>query len=263
MEDENIGADWASFMNYLADQVAFAGGSHWGEKDESRNWLNLCSPFLEEVRYMRSALLLFMVALILLVACNKTPVPTSSTGATLSLTSSAFTSGQQIPSRYTCDGQDISPPLAWDTPPQGTQSFALIVDDPDAPVGTWVHWVAYDIPASARNLPEAIPAQAKLPGGGMQGKNSWPNLGYGGPCPPSGTHRYYFRLYALDTTLNLDSGATKKEVLKAMEDHVLAVGELMGQYSQGGSEDDASSSAQRHQGNSDEEKGSGKGKRGN
>ena len=147
------------------------------------------------------------------------------------LTSSAFAAGESIPPRYTCDGDDVSPLLEWTDPPAGTQSLALICDDPDAPVGTWVHWVLYDLPAETRTLPEAVPADADLPGGGRNGENSWRRLGYGGPCPPSGTHRYFFKLYALDTVLGLDAGAGKKQVLKAMEGHVLAQVELMGTYS--------------------------------
>jgi len=147
------------------------------------------------------------------------------------LTSSAFAAGESIPRKYTCDGDDVSPPLEWTDPPAGTQSFALICDDPDAPVGTWVHWVVYDLPAETRGLPEAVPADADLPGGGRSGENSWRRLGYGGPCPPSGTHRYFFKLYALDTVLGLDAGAGKKQVLKAMEGHVLAQAEVMGTYS--------------------------------
>jgi Raf kinase inhibitor-like YbhB/YbcL family protein len=146
------------------------------------------------------------------------------------LTSSAFAAGGSIPSRYTCDGEDISPPLAWTDPPQGTQSFALICDDPDAPVGTWVHWVLYNLPAETQTLPGAVPPDADLPGGGQHGENSWRRLGYGGPCPPSGTHRYFFKLYALDTVLDLAAGAGKKQLLRAMEGHILAQAELMGVY---------------------------------
>jgi len=149
---------------------------------------------------------------------------------TMELTSTAFAQGEPIPRKYTCDGEDISPPLRWSDPPQGTQSFALIADDPDAPMGTWVHWVLYNLPAEARTLPEGIPAQAELPGGGQHGQNSWRRLDYGGPCPPSGTHRYFFKLYALDTALDLDPGASKEQLLKAMEGHILAHAELMGTY---------------------------------
>jgi Raf kinase inhibitor-like YbhB/YbcL family protein len=147
------------------------------------------------------------------------------------LTSPVFAPGESIPTRYTCDGDDISPPLAWTDPPAGTQSLALICDDPDAPVGTWVHWVLYNLPPDARSLPEAVPSDADLPRGGRHGENSWRRLGYGGPCPPSGTHRYFFKLYALDTVLDLDAGVDKKQVLRAMEGHVLAEAELMGVYS--------------------------------
>jgi len=146
------------------------------------------------------------------------------------LTSTAFASGEPIPLKYTCDGQDISPPLQWGDPPQNTQSFALIADDPDAPVGTWVHWVLYNLPAETRALPEAVPPDAELPDGSRHGQNSWQRLDYGGPCPPSGTHRYFFKLYALDTVLDLDAGAGKKQVLRAMEGHILAQAEVMGVY---------------------------------
>jgi Raf kinase inhibitor-like YbhB/YbcL family protein len=148
----------------------------------------------------------------------------------LELESTAFAPGKSIPARYTCDGEDISPPLQWNDPPPGTQSLALIVDDPDAPAGAWVHWVLYNIPAKSRALQEDISADAELPDSSRHGKNSWGRLGYGGPCPPGGTHRYVFKLYALDTRLNLASGATKKQVLQAMRGHILAQAEMMGMY---------------------------------
>ncbi|RLC65970.1 MAG: YbhB/YbcL family Raf kinase inhibitor-like protein [Chloroflexi bacterium] len=146
------------------------------------------------------------------------------------LTSPAFAHGEPIPSKYTCDGEDISPPLEWSGAPAGTQSFALIMDDPDAPVGTWIHWVLYNAPAETNALPEGVPADAELSDGSLHGKNSWRRTDYGGPCPPSGTHRYFFKLYALDTTLNLDAGATKKQLLQAMEGHILDQAELVGTY---------------------------------
>jgi len=146
------------------------------------------------------------------------------------LTSTAFATGQPIPVQYSCLGQDISPPLAWTDPPDGTKSFALIADDPDAPVGTWVHWVLYNLPADSRGLPEAVPSEDTLADGSRHGQNSWRRADYGGPCPPSGTHRYYFRLYALDTVLDLSAGQNKKQVLKAMEGHILAQAELMGTF---------------------------------
>ena len=147
----------------------------------------------------------------------------------MKITSTAFSEGEMIPKEYTCDGQDISPPLAWTGVPAGTKSLALIADDPDAPVGTWVHWVAFNIPPDVTELPEAIPTDA-LPTGGTHGTNSWRRPGYGGPCPPGGTHRYFFKLYALDTELALKAGASKKDVEKAMKGHILAEAQLMGKY---------------------------------
>jgi len=149
----------------------------------------------------------------------------------LQLTSDAFTNGQAIPAKYSCKGEDISPALAWGEPPAGTQSFALIMDDPDAPVGTWVHWVLFNIPATARGLPEALPSDATLPDGSMSGNSSFGSPGYGGPCPPSGTHRYFFKLYALDEMLAISVGADKGELEKAMVGHILAQAELMGTFS--------------------------------
>ncbi len=147
------------------------------------------------------------------------------------LTSTAFANSDPIPMKYTCDDQDISPPLQWQDPPEGTRSFALICDDPDAPVGTWVHWVLYNLPGSTLSLPEAILSDADLPDGGRHGQNSWGRSDYGGPCPPGGTHRYFFKLYALDTELELVAGASKEELLHVMEGHVLAEAETMGVYS--------------------------------
>lgn len=149
----------------------------------------------------------------------------------LSLSSGAFQYGEKIPLKYTCDGEDISPPLEWNNVPQGTQSLALIADDPDAPVGTWVHWVLYNMPNETRALPEAVPPDANLADKSRHGKNSWGRLGYGGPCPPGGTHRYFFKLYALDAIIELSAGASKEQLLEAMKEHILAEAELMGSYS--------------------------------
>ena len=148
----------------------------------------------------------------------------------LAISSTAFSNGGMIPSRYTCDGANISPPLQWSGLPAGTKTVALIVDDPDAPAKTWVHWVVYDLPANTTQLPENIKPQENLAGGGKQGTNDFKKIGYGGPCPPSGTHRYFFKLYAVDIQTSLGPGATKDELLKTMESHVLAQGELVGKY---------------------------------
>jgi len=149
----------------------------------------------------------------------------------LKIYSSAFEDGGMIPSKYTCDGADISPPLAWSGLPEGTKSIAIINDDPDAPMGTWVHWVIYNIPPTAQGLAEDIKRVEKLPDGTLQGKNSWGRIGYGGPCPPGGTHRYFFKIYALDKVLKLKPGATKEELLTAMKGHILAQAQFYGKYS--------------------------------
>lgn len=148
----------------------------------------------------------------------------------LKIESAAFREGGMIPEHYTCDGADVSPPLSWGSAPAGTASLALIADDPDAPGKTWVHWVVFDLPPSASGFPENVPGDRTLAIGGAQGRNDFGRIGYGGPCPPGGTHRYFFKLYALDTRLELEPGITKAELLKAMEGHVLAEGQLMGKY---------------------------------
>ena len=148
----------------------------------------------------------------------------------ITITSSAFTEGAMIPKKHTCDADDISPDLKWSGVPKEAKSLALICDDPDAPVGTWVHWVLFNIPADVNALPAGIPADAALKNGSRHGKNDFRKLGYGGPCPPGGTHRYLFKLYALDTVLSLDSGSTKAQVVAAMKGHILAEGQLMGKY---------------------------------
>jgi Raf kinase inhibitor-like YbhB/YbcL family protein len=143
----------------------------------------------------------------------------------------AFSHGGEIPWKHTCDGPDLSPGLSWNDPPARTQSFSLIMDDPDAPAGTWVHWVLYDLPGSLRELSEGVSKTQDLADGSHRGRNDFGRFGYGGPCPPRGpAHRYFFRVYALDTKLNLKAGATKAEVEKAMKGHVLAQAELMGKY---------------------------------
>jgi Raf kinase inhibitor-like YbhB/YbcL family protein len=144
---------------------------------------------------------------------------------TMSITSPAFNYGEAIPVQYSCDGENVSPDLDWFGIPAGTVTLALIMDDPDAPVGTWVHWVLYNLPVDTPGLRQGAS------GVGLDGKNSWNQTGYGGPCPPGGEHRYFFKLYALDTSLDLKTGATKKTLESALEGHVLGQAELMGTYS--------------------------------
>ena len=148
----------------------------------------------------------------------------------ITVTSSAFKEGGMIPAKYTCDGNNSSPPLNWQQPPQGTKSFAQISDDPDAPVGTWVHWVMWNIPAETNQLPENVPPKKELSDGSKQGITDFGRPGYGGPCPPSGTHRYYFKVYALDQMLDIPVTSTKQNLLEAMKGHILAEGMLMGKY---------------------------------
>ena len=149
----------------------------------------------------------------------------------MQLTSTAFTEGAAIPPKFTCDARNVSPPLKWSGVPAGAKSLALIVDDPDAPSGTWVHWVLYDLPASVSELPEDLAKSQYVAGGAKQGLNDFKHLGYGGPCPPHGKpHRYLFKLYALDLLLDLKPGLTKKDLETAMEKHILAQGQLMGTY---------------------------------
>lgn len=147
------------------------------------------------------------------------------------LTSTAFEQGETIPRTYTCDAEDISPPLAWSDPPEQTGSFALICEDPDAPKGTWSHWVLYNIPSDRRSLPEDVMRGAELYWGARQGKNDLGEMEYGGPCPPPGKpHRYYFYLYALDDTLDLEHGATRETLQTAIRGHLLEQTALMGRY---------------------------------
>lgn len=152
------------------------------------------------------------------------------------LKSSAFQPEGNIPPRFTCEGNDASPELTWTGAPAGTKTFALIVHDPDAPrSGGWTHWVVFNIPASATHIAENSPKHGQLPGGGLQGLNDGGRQGYMGPCPPSGTHRYYFRLFALTTTLALPETAKKADLEKAMQGHIVGQTELMGKYKKGSS----------------------------
>jgi Raf kinase inhibitor-like YbhB/YbcL family protein len=151
----------------------------------------------------------------------------------LHVESPAFSEGGLIPRPYTCDGKDISPPLSWSGVPETAKSLALICDDPDAPGKTWVHWVLFNLPPRTNRLAEGIAARESVSGGGAQGTNDFRKIGYGGPCPPGGTHRYLFKLYALDTELKLSAAATKADVERAMEGHILAEGTLTGKYTRG------------------------------
>ncbi len=148
----------------------------------------------------------------------------------IKITSSAFEEGGLIPAKYTCDGADVSPPLQWDAVPEGTKSVALICDDPDAPMGTWVHWVLFNLPSDTEELAENIPTEETLTNGAKQGVNDFGRVGYGGPCPPGGTHRYFFKIYALDTEVGLQAGADKRQLLKTMEGHILGQDQLIGKY---------------------------------
>jgi len=153
------------------------------------------------------------------------------TSSVFTLKSPAFQDQGEIPATFTCDAEDVSPPLEWCDVPQGSKSLVLIVDDPDAPMGTWVHWVVFNIPPEAGALSQGV---SHLPAGALEGINDFRRIGYGGPCPPGGVHRYYFKLYALDTLLTLRSGAAKAELLKAMQGHVLAEATLMAKYRRSG-----------------------------
>jgi len=147
------------------------------------------------------------------------------------ISSKDFQNGSEIPKKFTCDGQDVSPDLSWTDPPEGTKTLALIADDPDAPAGTWTHWVLFDVPANTKNLPEGMSKDEQLPNGGRQGRNDFRKIGYNGPCPPPGKpHRYFFKLYAVDSMVNLKPGAAKQELERALEGHAVGKAELMGRY---------------------------------
>lgn len=149
---------------------------------------------------------------------------------TIKMSSTSFKNADFIPAKYTCDGENISPPLAWEGVPANTKTLALIADDPDAPAKIWVHWVIFNIPTTVKQLAENIPTKKILDNGTKQGINDSRKIGYSGPCPPSGIHRYYFKIYALDIELKLNGGAAKEQVLKAMEGHILGQGQIMGKY---------------------------------
>ncbi len=191
----------------------------------------MVSPFFPRERKISVRNFVLALAFVTALACGSIAgafVLKLPPGATMNLTSSAFKTGEVIPAEYTCDGKNISPPLAWSGAPGATKSFVLIADDPDAPSGTWAHWIVFDLPTDASGLDEGI---KKLPGSAKQGLNDFKKVGYGGPCPPGGKqHRYFFKIFAVDVMLGLKPGATRKEVEAAMINHTLAQGELMGLY---------------------------------
>ena len=164
------------------------------------------------------------------IALSTTAARVTSPAAHFQMSSSAFKDGAMLPVRYTCQGDGVSPPLTWAAPPRGAWSLALLCEDPDAPGGTFTHWIVYNLPATIRQMPEAVPAVSSLKNGAIQACNDFGGIGYGAPCPPSGTHRYFFRLYALDSKLGPDIAMNRARLLQAMKGHILAQAELMGRY---------------------------------
>ena len=191
---------------------------------------------VEKLRRISVIVVLALFLLLLLNCAGRQPQTTQPANtpkqekAEIKLTSAAFKDGEPIPRAYTCAGVNISPPLEWSGLPKTAKTIAIVCDDPDAPAGTWVHWVLYNLPADNIGLVENLPATETLKAGGFQVKNDFGKTAYGGPCPPSATHRYFFKIYALDSELPLKAGATKAELMKAMDDHVVLLGQLMGTY---------------------------------
>jgi Raf kinase inhibitor-like YbhB/YbcL family protein len=189
-----------------------------------------------QARNLRSAVLClsFFLSVVVLTPSIPGVAQTTAKGASnmaFTIQSSEFSNGGDIPRAFSCDGEDRSPALSWSGAPEGTKAFALIVDDPDAPAGTWVHWVIFNIPGKTQSLPAGVEKKDQLPDGTKQGRNDFRKIGYGGPCPPPGTpHRYFFKLYALGSELALPAGASKADVERTMAGHVLGKAELMGRY---------------------------------
>ena len=191
---------------------------------------------------MWKTLMILSVAICLFVSCaNRSSAPAQQTTSTpvnenksgIKLTSKAFNEGQAIPRGYTCDGANVSPPLEWTGVPKSAKTLVIVADDPDAPAGTWVHWVLYNLPYDVIGMVENTPPIETLSGGGMQGTNDFQKTGYGGPCPPRGSHRYFFKIYALDSELPLKPGASKADLEPAMEGHIISQGQLIGTYRRG------------------------------
>jgi hypothetical protein len=182
-------------------------------------------------RGKRLRLSLFTTAAAFLFFCHSAALAQTGGAMSLQLASTAFPANDMIPKKFTCQGADISPQLSWTGAPAGTKTFALIMDDPDAPAGTWVHWVLYDLPANIKELPEGVEKEEQLANGALQGRNDFRKTGYGGPCPPAGKpHRYFFKLYALDSNLDLKAGASKADVERAIRNHTLGQAELVGRF---------------------------------
>ncbi len=156
--------------------------------------------------------------------------PASNAKPQIKVTSNAFTDGAMIPAKYSCDGENASPHLKWENMPANAKTIAIIADDPDAPGGTWVHWLIFNLPANVKELPDGVAPEGNASAVARQGTNDFKKIGYGGPCPPSGVHRYFFKVYGLDTELSLNAGATKEDLMKAMEGHVVAEGQIVGKY---------------------------------
>ncbi|MBI3397759.1 MAG: YbhB/YbcL family Raf kinase inhibitor-like protein [Deltaproteobacteria bacterium] len=172
-----------------------------------------------------------LIVLALLAVVFSSNISIAKEETAMQLKSTVFEDNGLIPKKYTCDGSDVSPPLTWSKPPVGTKSIVLICDDPDAPMGTWVHWTLYGLSPETTSLPENVPKQKEVLGGARQGITDFRKIGYGGPCQPKGpAHRYFFKIYALDIELNLPAGATKQDMEKAMKGHILAEGQLVGKY---------------------------------
>ena len=174
---------------------------------------------------------LFFICLVVLVSNLIDAQQNQDIKMEINVHSSAFENGGSIPSQFTCDGSGISPKINWTTDIQGIRTFALIVEDPDAPGGIFVHWVVYNIPVNVKELSQETTPTKNIPAGALMGTNSAGRIGYMGPCPPSGTHKYFFRIYGLDRVLHLNAGAEKDDLLNAMKGHIIAEGELMGKYS--------------------------------
>jgi Raf kinase inhibitor-like YbhB/YbcL family protein len=179
----------------------------------------------------RLQLFLFLMTAALLFSCHSSGFAQTGEPMSFQISSTSFPANEMIPKKFTCAGQDVSPQLSWKGAPSGTKTFALIMDDPDAPAGTWVHWVLYNLPANIQELPEDVEKQEQLSNGALQGRNDFRKTGYGGPCPPAGKpHRYFFKLYALDANLDLKAGASKADVERAMQNHTLGHAELVGRF---------------------------------